>query len=170
MSEAQVSAQVSASSYRSPVDAALSLESELEAYDRDKDRRPLLNALKEHFLLNRLVTASQAENNRNLALRILFDRMERMSDSMLLKTFKVLSEAGAPDLTAVTGTPVPRGRTPMVSIQQAFGLPGGGSQPSLGDRSTSNPVKDTGLLLEAIEHVARHFRGKTPLQIEQEGG
>ena len=39
-----MTAQISASSYRSPVEAALSLESELEAYDRDKDRRSLLNA------------------------------------------------------------------------------------------------------------------------------
>jgi hypothetical protein len=60
----------------------------------------------------------------------------------------------------------------MVSIQQAFGLPGGGSQPSLGDRSTSNPVKDTGMLLEAIEHAAGFFRDKATHQIEhsREGG
>jgi hypothetical protein len=56
VSEVQVPAQV-----RSPVEPALSLKSELEAYDRDKDRRSLLGALKEHFLLNRLVAASQAD-------------------------------------------------------------------------------------------------------------
>jgi hypothetical protein len=83
MSEVQVPAQV-----RSPVEPALSLKSELEAYDRDKDRGPLLGALKEQFLLNRLVAASQAEKNRNLALQILFNRMERMSDKMLLETVR----------------------------------------------------------------------------------
>ena len=83
MSEVQVPAQV-----RSPVEPALSLKSELEAYDRDKDRRSLLRALKEQFLLNRLVAASQAEKNRNLALQILFNRMERMSDKMLLETVR----------------------------------------------------------------------------------
>ena len=57
MSKAQVPAQVSASSYRSPVEAALSLESELEAYDRDRDRKLLLNAVREQFLLNRLIAA-----------------------------------------------------------------------------------------------------------------
>ena len=94
MSEVQVA--------HSPVEPTLSLKSELEAYDREKNRRPLLNALKEEFLLNRLVAASQAENTRNLGLQILFTRMERMSDKMLLRTLRVLSEIGARDLTAVT--------------------------------------------------------------------
>ena len=124
MSEAQAPAQVSASSYPSPVEAAFSLKSELETYERDKDRRALVRALKEQFLINRLVAASQAETNRNLALQILFNRMEHMSDKMLVKTIRVLGEIGALDLTALTGTPVPGGRSPMVSIQQAFRLPG----------------------------------------------
>ena len=111
---------------RSPVEPALSLKSELEAYDRDKDRGSLLGALKEQFLLNRLVAASQAENSRNLGLQILFSRMEHMSDKMLLKTIRMLSEIGSRDLTAVTGVPVSGGRTPIFSIQ----LPGGGSQVS----------------------------------------
>ena len=120
---------------RSPVEPALSLKCELEAYDRDKDRGSLLGALKEQFLLNRLVAASQAENSRNLGLQILFSRMEHMSDKMLLKTIRMLSEIGSRDLTAVTGVPVSGGgRTPMFSIQ----LPGGGSQLSLGDRSASD--------------------------------
>src|SRR3974377_1473653 len=107
MSEVQVPAQG-----RSPVEPALSLKSELEAYDRDKDRRPLLGALKEQFLLNRLVAATQAENTRYLALQILFNRIEHMSDKMLLKTVRVLSEIGALDLTAVTGTTVPVSESP----------------------------------------------------------
>jgi hypothetical protein len=152
MSEVQVPAQVSASSYRSPVEPALSLKSELEAYDRDKDRRSLLGALKEQFLLNRLVAASQAENTRYLGLQILFNRIEHMSDKMLIKTVRVLSEIGALDLAAVTGTTVPVSEPPMVSIQQAFRLPGGGFQP-LGDRSASNLLKD---LLEAHEHITAH--------------
>ena len=115
MSEVQVA--------RSPVGPALSLKSELEAYDSDKDRRSLLGALKEQFLLDRLVAASQAENTRNLGLQILFNRMEHMCDKMLLKTIRMLSEIGARDLTAVTGVPVSGGRTPIFSIQ----LPGGGS-------------------------------------------
>jgi hypothetical protein len=89
--------------------------------------------------------------------------MEHMSDKMLLKTIKVLSEMGALDLTALTGTAVPGGRTPMVSIQQAVGLPRGGSQPA------SNPVKDTGMLLEAYEHLTSYLRGKAIHQIEQAG-
>jgi hypothetical protein len=128
MSENQVAAQ-----YSSPIEAALSLKSELETYDRDKDRRSLLSALKEQFLLNRFLAASQAESNRNLALRILFNRMEHMSDNMLLKTIKELSEIGALDMSVVMGVQMSGNRSSTVSIQQAFGLPGGGSRPSLGD-------------------------------------
>ena len=165
MSEFRAPAQVSASSYCSPVEPALTLESELEAYDRDKDRRPLLNALKEQFLLNRYVAASQAEKNRNLALQILFNRMERMSDKMLLRTVRVLSDIGARELTAVTGVPVSGGRTPMFSIP----IPGGGSQPSLCDRSTSNLVKHTAMLMEPYEQITAHLGGKETRHIQQEG-
>jgi hypothetical protein len=165
MSEFRAPAQVSASSYCSPVEPALTLKSELEAYDRDKDRRPLLNALKEQFLLNRYVAASQAEKNRNLALQILFNRMERMSDKMLLRTVRVLSDIGARELTAVTEVPVSGGRTPMFSIP----IPGGGSQPSLCDRSTSNLVKHTAMLMEPYEQIAAHLRDKEIHHIEREG-
>src|ERR1700756_1038367 len=112
MSEVQVPGQV-----RSPGEPALSLKGELAAYDRDKDRRSLLEGLKAQFLLNRYVAASQAEKNRKLALQILFNRMERMSDKMLLKIVRALSEIGARELTAVTGVPVSGGRTPTFSIQ-----------------------------------------------------
>jgi len=47
-------------------------------------------------------------------------------------------------------------------------LPGGGSQSALGSRTASNPFKDTGMLLEAIEHVSAHFRDKVAHQIEDE--
>src|SRR6516225_11942183 len=106
---------------RSPVEPALSLKSELEAYDRDKDRGSLLGALKEQFLLNSLVAASQAENSRNLGLQILFSRMEHMSDKMLLKTIRMLSEIGSRDLTAVTGVPVSGGANPHVLHSASWG-------------------------------------------------
>ena len=129
MSEVQVPAQV-----RSPVEPALSLKSELKAYDRDEDRRSLLGALKEQFLLDRLIAASQAENTRKLALQTLFNRMERMSDKTLLKAIRMLSEIGSRDLTAVTGVPVSGGANPHVLHSASWG----GSQLSLGDRSASD--------------------------------
>jgi hypothetical protein len=160
MSEVQVPGQV-----RSPGEPALSLKGELAAYDRDKDRRSLLEALKEQFLLNRYIAASQAEKNRTLALQILINRIERMSNKKLLKIVRVLSEIGARELTAVTGVPVSGGRTPMFSIQ----IPRGSSRPSLGDRSTSNLVKHTAILMEPYEQIAVHLQGKETHHIEQEG-
>ena len=112
--------------------------------------------------MNRLVAASQAENTRKLALQTLFNRLEHMSDKMLLKTIRMLSEIGALDLTAIAGTEVTGG-------QARVGLPGRGSQPS-GDRSTSNLVKHTAMLMEPCEQiVAAHLRGKETHHIKQEG-
>ena len=48
----------------------------------------------EQVLLKRYATACQAETVRNAALRILRARMEHMSDNMLLRTIKELSEIG----------------------------------------------------------------------------
>jgi hypothetical protein len=64
---------------------------------------------------------------------------------------------------------MPAGETPMVPIQQAFMLPGGDSQPTLGDRSASDLVKNDGMLLEEHDHIAEHLSDKAPHQIDQEG-
>src|SRR5262249_17337450 len=80
------------------------------------------NAVKEQFLLNRLVAASQAENTRNLGLQILSNRMENMSDKTLLKTISKLDKGGALDLATITEKPIPGRPSPVVSLQQVFGL------------------------------------------------
>ena len=103
-----------------------------------------------------------AENTRKLALQTLSNRLEHMSDKMLLKTIRMLSEIGALDLTAIAGTEVTGG-------QARVGLPGRGSQPS-GDRSTSNLVKHAAMLMEPCgQIVAAHLRGKETHHIEPEG-
>jgi hypothetical protein len=133
----------------------------------------LFGALKEEFLLNRYVSGSQAANIKNRGLQILFNRMERMSDNMLLKTIKELSEIGALDMAAITGIPMPgENRISTSSIQQAFELPGERLRSLLGPHATSNPVKQTGEVLEALEHIERHFKERAPPQIKPstEGG
>ena len=47
-------------------------------------------------------------------------------------------------LKTLKGVQMPGERTPIVSIQQAFGFSGGGSQSSLGGRTASNPIQDPG--------------------------
>jgi hypothetical protein len=47
--------------------------------------------------------------------------------------------------------------------------PAVGSQLSLGDRSTSNLVKRTAMLMEPYEQIAAHLRGKETDHFEQEG-
>jgi hypothetical protein len=115
-------------------------------------------ALKEEFLLHKYIAGLQAENIKNRWLQILFNRMGRMSDNMLLKTIRGLNESGALEIAAIIGIPMPgENLISTVSIPQAFGLPGEGLRSSLGSRATSNPVKKTGELLEAIEHLERYF-------------
>jgi hypothetical protein len=161
MSKAQI--------YRSPVDVALGLKSELEAYDKNKDRSALVGALRDQFLLNRLVASSKVEAIRDHSLNVLFGRVDKMSDSMLIKIIEVLSEGGGPDLAAIMGVQMPGKPPPIVSIQQAFGFAGGGSQSSLGGRTVSNPVQDPGDLVEAVERARAYLRGKATRQTEQEG-
>ena len=70
---------------------------------------------------------------------------------------------------AITGGQIPGKPSPIVSIQQAFGFSGGGSQSSLGGRTASNPIQDPGDLLEAVKHARAYLRGKATHQTEQEG-
>ena len=72
-------------------------------------------------------------------------------------------------LKSLKGVQMPGERTAIVSIQQAFGFSGGGSQSSLGGRTASNPVQDPGDLLEAVKHARAYLRGKATRQTEQEG-
>ena len=66
-------------------------------------------ALKEEFLLSRYIAGLQAENIKTRGVQILFNRMERMSDDMLLKTIRELSESGALEMAAIIGIPMPGG-------------------------------------------------------------
>jgi hypothetical protein len=58
-------------------------------------------ALKEEFLLSRYIAGLQAENIKNRGLQIIFNRMQGMSDNMLLKTVRELSESGALEMAAL---------------------------------------------------------------------
>jgi len=78
-------------SYSSPVECALGLENVLKAYEKDKDRRSLVNASEEQLLLNRYAAACEAAAVLNAALQVLGARLDGMSDNALLKTITVLS-------------------------------------------------------------------------------
>jgi hypothetical protein len=111
-------------------------------------------ALKEEFFLHKYIARLQAENIKNRWLQILLNRMGRMSDTMLLETIRELSGSGALEMAAIIGISLPgENLISTISIQQ----PGEGLQSSLGHRATSNPFKETGELLEALEHIGRYF-------------
>jgi hypothetical protein len=83
--------------------------------------------------------------------------MERMPENMRLEIIKKLSEIG---------TQVPAGRTPMDRpgsnpVKEA-GMLLEAIKRSVGLRGppASNPVKAIGELLEALEHIARYFKEK----------
>jgi len=153
-----------------PVAVALDLKRELDEYEKSKDRKPLIDALKEQFLLTRYNAANQSEKVRQLGFELLFERMQHMSDNMLLRTLRELSEMGVIDLQSITGIATGARGAPLVNMQQIFGHGGIGTRDDLrfgsSSNTESNPIKDTGLLLEALEHVANHFRDKGPILIE----
>jgi hypothetical protein len=64
----------------------------------------------EQFLLKRYATACQAETVRNAALRSLGARLEHMSDNMLLRTIKELSEIGNLSAPAAVSPSTPHHR------------------------------------------------------------
>lgn len=155
--------------YKNPVEVALELKKDLEEYEETSDRKKLITALKEQFLVSRYNAASQSEKNRYVGLSILFERMHKMSDNMLLRTIRELSEIGVLDLQSIVGPIGTKGGS-LVSINQAFGLGGNRDNLQLGPSSSTetNPIKDAGNLLEALEHIAAHFRDRPMLTIEDQ--
>jgi len=131
------------------VEAALNLKRDLDLYHINKDRTVLIKAFRDQFLAMRSNAAVEIEKGRLKAIEVLIDRMPRMTDMQLLKTIQSLSEITAVDLIAATKT----GPGPLVNVQQNLGI-------SM-TQGGSNPVRQTGELLEAIEHIANHFRNKT---------
>jgi hypothetical protein len=125
-------------------------------------------ALKEEFLLKRYIARLQAENIKNQGHQILSNRMERMSDNMVLKTIK-LSESTALEMAAIIDIPTPEGnRISTISAQQAV-EPLGEHLKSLLGYAPSNPFKTAGELLEALEHIEHHFKGRQ-IKLGTEGG
>lgn len=140
------------------VELALSLKRELEMYDRDKDRSVLIKALRDQFLMTRFSAAVETEKSRVLALEVLSNRMASMSDGMLFRAIELLAQIGVEDLTIMT-----KGAPGSIALQQNNISMNEGA----GISQTGNPLKETGELLEALEHIARHFRGKT-IDLEKE--
>jgi hypothetical protein len=139
---------------------ALEFKTELEQFEKTKDRTILIKALRDQFLITRYDSATLVEQNRLRALEVLIDRVPNMSDNMLMRTIETLSNVGEVDLNAITGAK----NGPLISLHQNVGmlgqggmLPGGSGKVSL----DGNPVKKAGELLEALEHIANHFRSKT---------
>ena len=140
-----------------PVDVALGMMNELQQFEKTRDRSVFIKALKEQFLIKRLDASGLVEKNRLAALEVLINRLDGMSDSVLLRTIETLSKIGAVDMEAITGS----GRVshPLIAVQQNSGLLSQGGRVNI----EGNPVKDTGQLLESLEHLANYFRGKTEI-------
>ena len=95
-----MSDKLPASSYSSVVKLAPDLETDLEAYEKDKDRKSLLKALDEQLLLNRYAAGCEAAAVLNAAFQVLAARMDGMPVNMLLRTITMLSKISnllAPD-------------------------------------------------------------------------
>ena len=131
------------------VEIALSLKRELEIYDSNKDRSVLIKALRDQFIMMRHNAAVEVEKNKLLAMEILVNRMAKMSDAMLLRTLSLLSDIGGFDFSLLNKASQVG---PMINMNQT----------NLGiSVEEGNPIKGAGELLESLEDLANHFRGKT---------
>ncbi len=138
----------------------LDIKSELEEYRRSGNRQELLNVLRDQFLINRHGAAARAEDARTLAIEVLFNRIPHMSENMLVRVIDTLAQAGAIDMQAIMGALPDRG--PMPSLTQQFATAGGQQLAgNLGGNAENNPVRQTGQVLEAIEHISNYLKTKT---------
>lgn len=145
-----------------PVEIALGLKKELDEFEKTNNRAPLIEALKQQFLSQRLSSSVQAERARDLALTILIGKINTMSDNMLLRTIAQLSEIGHLDLASITGNN-PNSKAPMININQAFGQQPSQIGPGIsntGINAEGNPIKDANMLLESMEHITAFFRDR----------
>jgi hypothetical protein len=146
---------------RHPLEVALDLKRELEQYDKSRDRGVFIKAIRDQFLMTRYHSAVKAEDTRLRALNVLVDRLENMSDNMLMRLVENLSGAGARDLELITGGSGAKSG-PLFTVQQNLGsvLGQGGISPG------GNPVKDAGELLETLEHIAAYFKEKKTIDLK----
>jgi hypothetical protein len=149
---------------RHPLEVALDLKRELEQYDKNRDRSVFIKAVRDQFLMTRYHSSVKVEDTRLRALDILISRMDTMSDNMLMRLVENLSGAGARDLELIIGGSSAKAG-PLFALQQNISSSIGQS-----DRMSpgSNPVKDTGELLESLEHIAAYFREKKIIDLKPE--
>jgi hypothetical protein len=145
----------------SPLTVALDIKKELEEYKKSGDRQELVNVLRDQFLLKRHETAARSEEARYSAIEMLIAKMPDMSENMLLRVIDTLAKVGEIDVQAIAGI-LPGGKGPLFAFNQIIGGQPP-SQPALQSKSPSNgnPVQNTGLVLEALEHLSSYLKMKT---------
>jgi hypothetical protein len=141
---------------KDPVQVALDIRTELEEYKKTGNRQTLVEALRHQFLAQRHIAAAESDKARTQAIHILTQRMERMSDNMLLRTVETLAKIGEIDIQALMGI-FPGKGGPMI-INNVGGptvhLPAENSNPE------DNPVKNTGHIVEAVQAISRFLKAK----------
>jgi hypothetical protein len=141
------------------VELALNLSKEVKEFQQSGNRRVLIEALKDTFLIARASAALRSEIARTTALEALTNRIHDIKPRFLPKIAETLAKAGAFDLSAITG--VSRAGK-LVNINQMMGidqrrtseLTTGSSGPNY------NPVKQLGDFIETLEHIHDHLGTK----------
>jgi hypothetical protein len=119
------------------VELALNLSKELKEFEESGNRRVLIEAFRDNFLIARANANSRSEISKTIAIKTLINRIPDMNKNVLLKVMETLAKAGAGHLVKINK---------MMGIDQR-GTPEftrGGSRPG------SNPVEDLGSFIEAL--------------------
>jgi hypothetical protein len=145
----------------------LDIKTELEEYSKSRDRTALVNALRDQFLAQRHISAAKTELTRQLAAEVLLAKIPNMGENMLIRVVESLARVGEIDMRALLGA-LPGGKSPLFAFSQVIGGPPG-NVPTLTGSSNNpgeNPVKHTGQILEALEHLLNYLKKSNADNVE----
>ena len=130
----------------SPAQVILDIRKDIQNFQAGGDRKDLVEALRDQFIVTRHQAGVKAEATCMLALDILKTRLHEIkSVSELIRVISALSKISENDLAAVCGA-IP-GTGPVLNIQQLIGHGELAQRPAL-------PVKEASHALETLEPEA----------------
>ena len=147
-----------------PEQVILDIRKDIQNFQAGGDRKDLVEALRDQFIVTRHQAGVKAEATCMLALDILKTRLHEIkSVSELIRVISALSKISENDLAAGCGA-VP-GTGPLLNIQQLIGMRPAQqlALPDWPDKS-SNPVKDASQVLEVIELLDKFIKEKTVIE------
>ena len=122
---------------------------ELIKIEEATDPREIVNALRQHFVINRIEKANKVEQVKGMVLEQLMNKLEsgEVPVNQLLRILNELSNTSQQDMSVLMGAPNPNAKGGGTSVNVFAGGSGAGLIDSLGPKSadTQQPVEKPAL-------------------------